>query len=75
VLDLEGALTGLGLNTKIGVVGKWDPASQSFITYFYDGDYEEWTGSDFTINPGDGISLFITSSFDWSVGIITPEVP
>jgi len=61
------------LNTKISEIGRWDPVTQSIIDrYFYSGG---WTGTDFTINPGDGLYLIITSSFTWTPGLLTPYVP
>ena len=75
VMELEGALTGQGLNTKINVVGKWLPQSQVSTGFVYDDEFEEWTGDDFTINPGDGFYLSVTSDFTWTPSLITPEVP
>jgi len=53
-------------------VGKWDPATQSAIIYYFDG--AGWTGTDFAINPGDGIYLLIKVSFSWTPLLITPAV-
>ncbi|MDD4308640.1 MAG: hypothetical protein PHU53_07540, partial [Thermoplasmata archaeon] len=75
VMDLEGALIGPGLATKINVVGMWNPATQSSVTFFFDEIYEEWVGADFTILPGSGIYISITSSFNWTPELITPVVP
>jgi hypothetical protein len=75
VMELEGALTGPGLNTKINVVGKWVPGTQAPSPYLYDTDFQEWTGDDFSIAPGDGIYISITSSFAWNPALITPIVP
>lgn len=75
VLELEGALSGPGLDTKINAVGKWVPSGQYSTAFVYDTDFEEWTGDDFVIAPGDGIYIGITSSFTWNPALITPIVP
>jgi hypothetical protein len=75
VLELEGALVGAGLDTKINVVGKWVPGGQASTQYLYDSDFEEWTGDDFTIAPGDGIYISITSSFNWTPAMLTAPFP
>jgi hypothetical protein len=75
VLDLEGALTGPGLQTKINGIGKWLPADQASTAFIYDLDFEEWTGDDFAITPGSGFYFSITSSFTWTPALITPVVP
>ncbi len=75
VMELEGALMGPGLDTKINVVGMWMPGYQSSTPYLYDGIFEEWTGDDFTITSGYGIYISVTSSFTWTPALITPVVP
>jgi len=34
-----------------------------------------WTGTDFTLAPGEGIYLTVVSTFTWTPRLITPEVP
>jgi hypothetical protein len=75
VMELEGALVGPGLNTKINAIGKWLPAGQAATQYFYDVDFQEWTGDDFVIAPGDGIYISVTSTFNWTPALITSTFP
>jgi hypothetical protein len=75
VLELEGALTGAGLDSKINAIGKWIPGDQAATGYVYESDFEEWTGDDFSIAPGDGIYLSITSSFTWTPDLLTAAFP
>jgi hypothetical protein len=75
VMELEGALFGPGLDSKICVVGLWDFPSQMANALVYDTDFEEWTGMNFEITPGCGLYIAITSSFAWTPGLLTPEVP
>jgi hypothetical protein len=72
VRDIEGG-TGPGANTKIVEIGKWDPTTQTVVRYFW--TTSGWTGTDFTIAPGDGIYFKIVSSFTWQPKLVTPEVP
>ena len=72
VIDIEGSI-GPGANTKITEVAKWDSATQTVITYAWTAS--GWLGTDFMINPGDGIYLKIVASFTWTPRLITPEVP
>ena len=67
VMELEGALMGPGLDSKINMVAKWGPTFQMTTAFIYDPDFEEWTGDDFTIYAGESLVLSITSNFNWSV--------
>jgi len=71
VIDIEGSLL---VNPNYVIeVGKWNPATQTSLKYYWDGG--AWTGTDFTIDPGDGIYITIKASFAWPIKLITPEVP
>jgi hypothetical protein len=72
VMDIEGS-TGPGANTKITEIAKWDAATQTLIKYSWTAS--GWMGTDFVINPGDGIYLKIVTNFTWTPMLITPEVP
>jgi len=61
-------------NTKIIEVAKWNPTTQTLLRYTYVAG-TGWLGSDFAINPGDGIYFRIVASFTWPVRLVTPEVP
>ena len=50
---------------NIDVVGKWAPATQSSVVYYY--ARGRWQGTDFAINPGDGLYLGIRQAFMWNV--------
>ncbi len=50
-------------NANIDVVGKWDPALQRSVVYYY--ARGGWRGTDFPMAPGDGLYLGIRSSFTW----------
>src|SRR3972149_5908786 len=56
--------TALG-STNIDVVGKWDPASQSSVIYYY--SRGRWRGTDFTVNAGDGLYLGVRQVFSWTI--------
>jgi hypothetical protein len=71
VMDIEGSL--VTPPTKITVVAMWDPATQALIRYAWTG--AAWTGTDFTIDSGDGLHLDILSTFTWAPMLITPTVP
>ena len=56
--------------TKLGaanadVVGKWDPSTQTSIVYYF--ARGRWRGTDFVINPGDGLYLGVRRAFTWNV--------
>jgi hypothetical protein len=72
VIHIEGSI-GPGAHTKITELGRWDPATQTVIKYMWTAS--GWSGTDFMINPGDGIYLKIVASFTWTPRLITPEVP
>jgi hypothetical protein len=72
VFDLEGSI-GPGAHTKITELGWWDPVRQAVVKYIWTAS--GWAGTDFMINPGDGIYLKIITSFTWTPKLITPEVP
>jgi len=71
VADIEGSLFTPPM--KLIEVGKWNPAIQTSKRFYWDG--VQWTGSDFTVEPGDGIYLQIVTSFEWPVKLVTPAVP
>ena len=50
---------------NIDVVGKWDVGSQSTLVYYY--ARGNWRGTDFLINPGDGLFLGVRQPFTWAV--------
>jgi hypothetical protein len=72
VLDIEGSL-GVGANTKIIEVAKWDAATQTLLRFSYAAG--GWTGTNFAIAAGDGIYFKVVSTFTWTPRLITPEVP
>jgi hypothetical protein len=72
VLDIEGSI-GPGANTKITEIAKWDTVTQTLVKYSW--TPSGWSGTDFMINPGDGIHLKIVTNFTWTPMLLTPEVP
>ncbi|TLZ52778.1 MAG: hypothetical protein E6K18_02095, partial [Methanobacteriota archaeon] len=72
VRDIAGGI-GPGTNTKIDVIAKWDPTTQSVITFSYAPG--GWGGTDFVLSPGDGIYFHVVATFSWTPRLITPEVP
>ena len=50
---------------NVSVVGKWNPARQQLILYYY--LHGQWRGQDFSIMPGDGLMIGIVSAFDWAI--------
>ena len=59
--DISNELT----STRIDVIGKWDPQSQSIdLWFFFRGS---WRGDNFALSPGDGFYIGIRSSFTWVV--------
>jgi len=59
--DISGELT----SSRIDVLGKWDPETQSTVLwYFFRGG---WRGTDFALNPGDGFFVGILQRFEWVV--------
>lgn len=58
-------------SSKIDVVAKWNPATQSSVVWlFFRG---EWTGTDFSIGAGDGLYIGAVSSFPWVLVGIDPS--
>ena len=57
--DISDELTG----TRIDVVAKWDAATQRSILWYY--IRGGWEGTDFAINPGDGIFIGVRAGFSW----------
>jgi len=72
VTHIEGSI-GPGAHTKITEIAKWDAANQTLLKFAWTAS--GWTGTNFVINPGDGIYLKIIASFTWTPRLITPEVP
>jgi hypothetical protein len=52
-------------NANVDVIGKWDPATQSSVVYYF--SRARWRGVDFTINPGDGLYVGVRRAFTWNV--------
>jgi len=52
-------------STNIDVIGKWVPARQTSIVYYY--ARGGWRGTDFTIAAGDGLYLGVKRPFTWNV--------
>ncbi len=50
---------------NVDLVGKWDPALQRSIVYYY--ARGGWRGTDFDIRPGDGLYLGTRQTFTWVV--------
>ena len=47
------------------VIGKWDPATQSSVVYYF--ARAQWRGTNFPINPGDGLFLGVRRAFTWNI--------
>jgi hypothetical protein len=71
VRDIEGSM--VTPPTRITVVAMWDPAAQALVKFEWTG--AAWTGTDFTVDSGDGLYLDILSTFTWQPDLITPSVP
>ena len=52
-------------SSRIDVVGKWNPATQSSTLYYW--FRGAWRGADFPIAPGDGVFIGIRSAFTWVI--------
>ena len=50
---------------KVDLIGRWDPLWQNSTVYYF--ARGGWKGTDFPINPGDGLYLGTTSAFRWAV--------
>jgi hypothetical protein len=69
VKDIEGG-TGNGANKKVSRVAIWSPGTQIASSFYsYNTSVRRWTGTDFTVNPGDSVYLQASKSggFDWTV--------
>jgi hypothetical protein len=63
VMDLEGSL--VTPPSMINAIFKWDPTTQNAQLYLYVG---RWRGTDFKINPGDGIAVnSINAGWNWII--------
>jgi len=71
VMSIEGG-TGPGNNVNIIRIGKWIYSNQSSEVFAY--GPSGWTGTNFSINPGDCIWVEIVSTFTWAPDLITPEI-
>ncbi|MFZ2189017.1 MAG: IPT/TIG domain-containing protein [Candidatus Moraniibacteriota bacterium] len=72
VRDMEGGI-GDGNNAKISSITRWRPDTQNILSYYYDTFTHQWMGTDFSVNPGDGVSIQLsknTTSFDWSQPLV-----
>ena len=56
--------TALG-SSRIDVVGKWDPATQTSTAYYY--ARGGWWGRDFPIAAGDGLYVGTRAAFAWTL--------
>jgi hypothetical protein len=72
VTSIEGGC-GSGNNVNIVKVGKWIYSSQSSVIFAY--GPLGWSGTNFSINPGDVVWVEIVSTFTWAPELITPEMP
>jgi hypothetical protein len=52
-------------STRISVVAKWNPASQTPTLWYH--FRNKWRGTDFTISPGDGLYIGSVSAFSWVI--------
>ena len=59
--DISNELT----STRIDVIAKWNPTTQSTALWFY--LRGAWRGTNFAIAPGDGFYIGIRSTFAWVV--------
>ncbi len=70
VSNIEGALN---TNQKINAVYRWNSTTQSVEAFTFNSSLGIWEGSDFAINPGDGISINLsggTSNIIWNPYLI-----
>ena len=83
VMAIEGG-TGPNTNQYISAINKWDPVTQGVVeSYSYSSagppSLHGWKGgSNFEINPGDGINIQLsgnTAEFDWVMNLITDPLP
>jgi hypothetical protein len=59
--DITNELT----SSRIDVVGKWDPSTQTPILYYW--FRGGWRGTNFLLNPGDGFFVGARQSFQWVI--------
>ncbi len=59
--------------SKIDLVGKWDPANQTSLVYYY--ARGRWRGTDFALGPGDGLYVGVLQDFVWSLMGTDLEIP
>jgi hypothetical protein len=67
--NIVSALEPSGTNTKISGIAKWDAKTQTSMGYGYVAG-PGWIGTDFDINPGDGVYISLSGnsqSFDWDI--------
>jgi hypothetical protein len=67
--DIVAAIEPGGTNTKISGIAKWDAKTQTSMGYGYVAG-PGWIGTDFDINPGDGVYISLSGnsqSFDWDI--------
>jgi hypothetical protein len=72
VTDIEGGI-GSGKDQKVESITRWRADMQNVVSYSYSTMLNKWTGTNFTLNPGDGISIKLsgtTDSFDWSQPLV-----
>jgi len=76
--DIEGG-HGAGSNSKLTVVGKWNPVTQGTDNYYYSiFPVPGWTGSNFALDAGDGVNLVLsgnTDEFTWNTGLVSDPKP
>jgi len=72
VRHIEGGL-GVGRNTKIVEIARWDPLVQALVKFSYTAG--GWSGTDFTLGLSEGVYLKVVSTFTWTPRLLTPEVP
>ncbi|MBI5000345.1 MAG: right-handed parallel beta-helix repeat-containing protein [Euryarchaeota archaeon] len=75
VKAIEGGNGVTSPSTKISCVSIWRANTQTTEAYYFDQAFSEWDGSNFIINPGDGIRLDFVSSFTWTPDLATLYVP
>jgi len=63
VADIEGKE---GASSKINKVMLWDAAHQVTVVYGHSELLHRWIGTDFIIEPGDGIALNVTADLTWA---------
>ena len=64
--------TALG-QANIDAVGKWDPATQTSVVYYF--ARGAWRGTDFSITAGNGLFLGVKRTFTWDVAGTDSSTP